>query len=419
MARVGGMYIDLLRGLAIAYASLGRVADSRAAFARTRAVARAVGQLANVQVSLQQEIWSVILPYLTDDMAERERLLAEKAAAWEQARAMGMPPALGVRDPSLAFVTGAWAEARAAAEAHLANPMSAFRPLALGTLMQLARVQEGRVLEADAYLRELFPAGPETEPGGVVLMFGLPAQREAAALALETSDLPGAHAWLAAHDRWLAWSGAVLGQSEGQTLWAQYQRQAGDADRARHHAEQALAHASAPRQPLALIAAHRLLGALDTSARRFAAAQEHLAAALALADACHAPYERALTLLAHAELAATQGDNATASAALDTVRAICIPLEAQPALDQVDRIADRLTRRTAPRAPGAPSPADLSAREVEVLRLVAAGLSNAAIAEQLFLSPSTVKVHVGNILAKLGVTNRATATRYAVDHGLV
>ena len=85
-----------------------------------------------------------------------------------------------------------------------------------------------------------------------------------------------AKAWLEMHDHWLAWSGAVLGQSEGQALWAQYHRQAGDADEARDHAERALAHATEPRQPLALIAAHRLLGELDTDTGRFDIAQEHL-----------------------------------------------------------------------------------------------------------------------------------------------
>ena len=73
---------------------------------------------------------------------------------------------------------------------------------------------------------------------------------------------------------------------------------------ARDHAARALAHATAPRQPLALLAAHRTLGVLATDAGDRAAAEEHLAAALALADACRAPYERALTLLAAAELLA-------------------------------------------------------------------------------------------------------------------
>ena len=63
-------------------------------------------------------------------------------------------------------------------------------------------------------------------------------------------------------------------------------------------------------------------------------------------------------------------------------------------------------------------PAGLTAREVEVLRLVAAGLSNAEIAERLFLSPNTVKVHVAHILAKIGVHNRAAATEFALRHGI-
>jgi DNA-binding NarL/FixJ family response regulator len=57
-------------------------------------------------------------------------------------------------------------------------------------------------------------------------------------------------------------------------------------------------------------------------------------------------------------------------------------------------------------------------REVEVLRLIAAGLSNAAIAERLFLSQSTIKTHIANIFTKLGVTNRAAAARIAADRDL-
>ena len=53
-----------------------------------------------------------------------------------------------------------------------------------------------------------------------------------------------------------------------------------------------------------------------------------------------------------------------------------------------------------------------------MLGLVAQGLPNAAIAARLFLSPRTVKSHVANIYGKLGVDNRAAATRYALEHGL-
>jgi two-component system, NarL family, response regulator LiaR len=62
---------------------------------------------------------------------------------------------------------------------------------------------------------------------------------------------------------------------------------------------------------------------------------------------------------------------------------------------------------------------DLSERELEVLRLIAAGLSNAAIAEKLFISERTVKGHVSNILGKLHILDRTQAAVYAWRQGLV
>jgi DNA-binding CsgD family transcriptional regulator len=63
-------------------------------------------------------------------------------------------------------------------------------------------------------------------------------------------------------------------------------------------------------------------------------------------------------------------------------------------------------------------PAGLTVREVEVLRLIAAGHSNWAIAEALFISPNTVLHHVSNIFTKTGVANRAEAAAYATRQGL-
>jgi DNA-binding CsgD family transcriptional regulator len=71
----------------------------------------------------------------------------------------------------------------------------------------------------------------------------------------------------------------------------------------------------------------------------------------------------------------------------------------------------------APRAPAA-WPAGLTGREVEVLRLIAAGQSNRAIAQALFISPNTVLHHVSSIFAKVGVANRAEAAAYAIRQGL-
>jgi two-component system, NarL family, response regulator LiaR len=67
-----------------------------------------------------------------------------------------------------------------------------------------------------------------------------------------------------------------------------------------------------------------------------------------------------------------------------------------------------------PPAPGG----NLSERELEVLRLMVAGLSNEQIAEQLFISRNTVRHHVHNILGKLGAANRTEAVGLAVQHNL-
>jgi len=63
-------------------------------------------------------------------------------------------------------------------------------------------------------------------------------------------------------------------------------------------------------------------------------------------------------------------------------------------------------------------PAGLTAREVEVLRLLAGGLTDLQIAEKLVLSPRTVHAHISSIYSKLGLTSRSAATRYAIEHHL-
>jgi DNA-binding CsgD family transcriptional regulator len=64
-------------------------------------------------------------------------------------------------------------------------------------------------------------------------------------------------------------------------------------------------------------------------------------------------------------------------------------------------------------------PAGLTSREVEVLRLVAQGLTDAQVAEQLVISPRTVNTHLTSIYGKIGVSTRSAATRYAIKHNFV
>ena len=74
--------------------------------------------------------------------------------------------------------------------------------------------------------------------------------------------------------------------------------------------------------------------------------------------------------------------------------------------------------RSCDSAPSRPLPDGLSPREAEVLSLIAAGRTNAQIAQALVVSASTVKTHINNLFAKAGIKDRANAVRYAYRHGL-
>jgi predicted ATPase/DNA-binding CsgD family transcriptional regulator len=82
--------------------------------------------------------------------------------------------------------------------------------------------------------------------------------------------------------------------------------------------------------------------------------------------------------------------------------------------------ADLAGQPSAPPARQAPTYLDgLTAREVEVLRLVAQGLTNEQVAERLVVSPRTISTHLTSIFGKIGVSSRSAATRYAIEHHLV
>jgi DNA-binding CsgD family transcriptional regulator len=85
------------------------------------------------------------------------------------------------------------------------------------------------------------------------------------------------------------------------------------------------------------------------------------------------------------------------------------------ALHQIDLARRALTTSTQ----GAAGAAGLTAREAQVLRLIAEGAGTREISERLFISAKTADNHIQHIYIKLGVTNRAAATRWAFDHDVV
>jgi DNA-binding CsgD family transcriptional regulator/tetratricopeptide (TPR) repeat protein len=144
-------------------------------------------------------------------------------------------------------------------------------------------------------------------------------------------------------------------------------------------------------------------------------------------------YRVAYASFRHAEaLVVTRGSRPQAQARLEAALELCARLGAEPLAAEVRRLARR-ARLSAVAAASPPEPAagagrpperkenpfSLTERELEVLRLLGAGLTNREIAETLFISQHTAGVHVSHILGKLGVANRVMAAAVAERLGLV
>ncbi|NUQ98450.1 MAG: response regulator transcription factor, partial [Streptomyces sp.] len=98
-------------------------------------------------------------------------------------------------------------------------------------------------------------------------------------------------------------------------------------------------------------------------------------------------------------------------------RAVAQRLGAAPLLERIDALIRRGRLAGAPSDGERPSP--LTAREQDVLRLLARGRSNRQIGEELFITGKTASVHVSNILAKLGASSRTEAVAIAYRQGLI
>lgn len=448
----------------------GALAEASAAYEQARSAYRTAAHHHLVGLSAAHEL-DAVLRYGTDDLAARARLAAEAEEMLSRAHGVrgALPPRVA-RLPLL-LLEGRWTEARNLAE--MAQSRSDSRELFAATVLGILARAQGDAQTAWRIVAQQLPAGLATPPGGAIFADALALIELAVGLALDANDLPTMRSWLEVYDRWLAWGRASAGTCAGRLAWAHYYRATGDLTRARELGEAACAAASAPRQPLGLLAAERFLGDLAAATGQFDVAVVHLETALALADACAAPYERALTLLALAELhtaraaAASNGPYQTnrpdmlraARLALDEVRAICTPLGAAPTLAQIDALTARVRAleplgaptplvaaaptpaAVVPDDPAVPAeqpaapmpglmltsmprreflpPAGLTLREVEVLRLIAAGLSNREIAGRLFLSVRTAERHIANIYKKIGAHSKADATAFAFSCGLL
>jgi ATP/maltotriose-dependent transcriptional regulator MalT len=177
-----------------------------------------------------------------------------------------------------------------------------------------------------------------------------------------------------------------------------------------------------------LDAAHRALTELETTVATFGTAslratEQSTRGRLMLADGDRAasvvlqqaveswhglgvPYEEATARTLLGQALRMSGDETGATASFDAAARL------------FDQIGARLDAREA--LGGKPAlPAGLTEREAQVLRLVAGGLTNNEIAAELFLSPKTVSRHLSNIFTKIGVSSRASASAFAVEHHIL
>jgi DNA-binding CsgD family transcriptional regulator/tetratricopeptide (TPR) repeat protein len=289
---------------------------------------------------------------------------------------------------------GAWAEAVAEAERarrRLSDPAHPALGLALYQRGELHRLR-GEFADAERAYRAASGQGRDPEPGFALLRLA-EGKVEAAASAIgrildENRGRPDRPAMLAA---------AV------EVLLA-----AGDIERARAAADELARAAATGGARLLHAVADHALGSVLLAENDVPAALPLLRRACTTWHELGLPYD---TARAHVQIALAcraRSDHDAAGLELDAARTIFMRLGAAPDLAEVERLA----------GPSQP-PSVLTDRECEVLRLVAAGMTNREIAAALVISPHTVARHLQNIFTKLDLGSRAAATAYAYEHDLV
>jgi DNA-binding CsgD family transcriptional regulator len=292
---------------------------------------------------------------------------------------------------------GAWPdamdEARRACD-WVSRPASprAVAGMAFYQLAELHRLR-GEFAEAEKAYRHASQRGRDPQPGLALLRLAQ-GQVDAAAAAIRTAVDQ-------AQDR--------VARSQVLAAFVEIVLAAGDVPTARAAADELAEIAGGVDAPLLDAVAARAQGAVllaEGDARAALAALRHAWTAW---QEVEAPYEAARVRVLVGLACRQLGDEDTAAMELDAARWVFQELGAAPELARVERLA----RAAASRAAGG-----LTAREVQVLALVAAGKSNRAVAAELFLSEKTVERHVSNILTKLGVGSRTAAAAYAFEHGI-
>lgn len=182
-----------------------------------------------------------------------------------------------------------------------------------------------------------------------------------------------------------------------------------DLPAARQAADELARFAKDCAKPMVRAVAHQAGGAVLLAEGDPAPASRELRQAWHLWLELGVPYEAARCRSLLGRACRELGDEASALMEFDAAHAAFLELGAAPAAAWTASLMGK--------ADGAAA-GPLTAREAEVLRLVASGQGNRAIAAALFLSEKTVARHVSNIFLKLGLTSRAAATRYAFEHGL-
>lgn len=399
--------------LGMAHANLGNPESARAEFASARASFAEASNNYLYGMALTHEFNHVVQVYYPDRVDERRWLIE----AVDKAFSLSVMAYLGGEDAiarlyNALIIEGRWEEARRSALALVEN---AYMRVECASVLALIDSIQGRYDYAWEWIRRAIPLGPDTEPGTVYHHDIVQIQQVATHLALQAGDLDLAHRWVVAHDHWTQFSDTILDIHAPHLLWAAYHHAAGDTARAIDRAGKAVQAAQTSRQPYALLHATRSLAEYLIHSGDLDQACSHIRLAVELATSFAAPYEIALSEQTHAKLRLAEGRADDAEALLNSARTRLVSLGAWPAVEDLEKLESRLDTQPTTRND---VPAGLSPRELEVLQLVATGMTDAEIADQLFISPRTVGGHLQSIYQKTGVSSRTAATAYAFTHGL-